>query len=327
MPLPRRRAERRRLRRAVLRADTQRPAEPVTGTPSLRVLTGVVLDASPHLLVMRASGGEARVPMTDATTVWHGGRGGLAALRPGREVVVRTGGDGLSADRVWVDIGRVTGTILACGRDTVEVDMGPHRGRARVVLPPHALGPVLVRHPRMEPGYLFDVICVRSADGPRAVRPGTSQPGHRADQLADAFLRPAGPAAASGSAGATGGPVRGTATWFGGGEHGLAYPAVDPEGQAGGCADAPTGCAPLPVLSLGSEVAVRNECTGRAATVPVVECGCVAARYCDRCVECGVSPRGRVAELSAAVFAALGGDLENGCFNATVQPAIGDARW
>ncbi|MGI5166266.1 hypothetical protein ACQEU3_18095 [Spirillospora sp. CA-253888] len=319
MPLPRRRAERRRLRRAVLKAEPQGRAAPVTGAPSLRVLTGLVLDASPHLLVVRTPGGEARLPMTEATTIWHGGHGGLAALRPGREVVVRAGGDGLAADRVWVDIGRVTGTILACGRDTVEVDMGPHRGRAHVVIPPPALGPVLVRHPRMEPGYLFDVVCVRSADGPRAVRPGTSQPGHRADHMADALPGPGG--------GAVGGPVRGTATWFGGGERGLAYPAVDPEGQAGGCADAPAGCVPLPVLSLGSDVAVRNECTGRAATVPVVECGCVAARYCDRCVECGVSPRGRVAELSAAVFAGLGGDLENGCFNATVQPAIGDAPW
>ncbi|WP_067485533.1 hypothetical protein [Actinomadura hibisca] len=323
MPLHRRRAERRRLREAVLGSEPRQPAPPVAGTPSLRVLTGLVLDASPHLLVVRTPAGEARLPMTGATTVWHGGRGGLAALRPGREVVVRVGGDGLAAERVWVDAGRVTGTILACGRDTVEVDMGPHRGRAHVVIPPHALGAVLVRHPRMEPGYLFDVICVRSPDGPRAVRPGTSQPGHRADQMADAAL----PGHVGGPAGPAGGPSRGTATWFGGGEYGMAYPAVDPEGQAGGCADAPAGCVRLPLLSLGSDVAVRNECTGRAATVPVVECGCVAARYCDRCVECGVSPRGRVAELSAAVFVGLGGDLENGCFNATVQPAMGDARW
>src|SRR5690606_11795947 len=98
-------------------------------------------------------------------------------------------------------------------------DMGPHRGRAHVVIPPRSLGRILVRHPRLEPGYLIDVICVGSPDGPRAVRPGTSQPGYRADDLA--APEPAAPVP---------GVPRGTATWFGsaGGEapDGAAYPAV-----------------------------------------------------------------------------------------------------
>jgi hypothetical protein len=55
------------------------------------------------------------------------------------------------------------------------------------------------------------------------------------------------------------------------------------------------------------------------ATLPVIECGCVAARYCDRCVECGTSPRGRLAELTPAAFVALGGDLDAGCFNAVLR--------
>lgn len=307
MPLPRRRGHARRRRRAAVLGA---PPPPPDHQRSLRALGGTVLDASPHLLVLRTSGGEERLAMTPATTVWHGGRGGLAALRPGRSAIVRSAPGGLGADRVWVDIGRVAGTILACGRDTVEVDMGPHRGRAQVVIPPHALGRVLVRHPRLEPGYLFDAICVRSPDGPMAVRPSTSQPGNRADDLA-----PPGPGA----------PVpdvlHGTATWFGSPEDapGATYPAVDAEGGAGGCAGAPAGCVALPYLSLGSEVAVRNECTGRGGTVTVVECGCTAARYCDRCVECGTSPRGRIVELTPAAFAGLGGDLEAGCFNAVVR--------
>ncbi|MFI0369371.1 hypothetical protein ACH35V_15925 [Actinomadura sp. 1N219] len=337
-PAQRRGASRRRLRASVLGT----PADaglPERAERPLDAASGIVLDASPHLLVLGTDGGEARgtemrFAMSEATPVWHGGRGGLAALRPGRSVVVRpkdaglvadgTGRDGTSrgasiADRIWVDIGRVAGTILACGRDAVDVDMGPHRGRTRVVIPPRALERVLVRHPRLEPGYLIDVICVRSPDGPRAVRPGTSQPGYRADDLAAPEVAAPVPDV-----------LRGTATWFGGlddppmdgagAADGAAYPAVDSEGDAGGCAAAPSGCVAFPYLSLGSDVVVHNECGGRAAPVPVVECGCMAARFCDRCVDCGASPRGRIVELTPAAFAGLGGDLETGCFNAAVRP-------
>lgn len=426
MPPPHRRgASRRRRRAAVLGVAT---GEGAAERP-LDVVTGIVLDASPHLLVLGTAGGEIRLAMSGTTTVWHGGRGGLAALRPGRSVIVRLkdgvpgtdttarvaprnaigidggprgpsaprntisgdttapetaatrntigtettaqgtaatrntigadttapgasatrnaiggdtiapaaaatrntiGGNGTAGgtatprtlrsafgvDRVWVGIGRVTGTILACGRDAVEVDMGPHRGRAHVMIPPRALERVLVRHPRLEPGYLLDVICVESPGGPQAVRPGTSQPGYRADDLAAPEVGAPVP-----------GVLRGTATWFGGLGHpgvdaadGAAYPAVDSEGDAGGCGDAPSGCVAFPYLSLGSEVVVQNECERRAAAVPVVECGCVASRYCDRCVECDTSPRGRLLELTPAAFVRLGGDLEAGCFNATVRP-------
>ncbi|OLT13691.1 hypothetical protein BJF79_19915 [Actinomadura sp. CNU-125] len=289
------------------------------------VRAGTIVDATARALVLDIAGTSVRIGMDQDVRVWHGGRGDLAALRPGRRAIVRVGGgapdgDGGRADRVWVDIERVAGTITACGRDTVEVDMGPHRGRARVVIPPHALGTVQVRHPRMQPGYLFDVICVGSPDGPLAVRPGTSQPGYRVADLA--APEPAAPVP---------GTLHGTVTWFGGlaAPAGAAYPAVDPEGHAGGCADAPAPCVAMPYLSLGSAVVVRNECDGRERSVPVIECGCVAARFCDRCTECGASPRGRVAELTPAAFVALGGELDAGCFNSTVRPMIGGraARW
>lgn len=359
MPPPQRRgASRRRLRAAVLGTPAG-GGVPEGAKRPLDAVSGIVLDASPHLLVVGTADGETRFAMSEATPVWHGGRGGLAALRPGRNVIVRardtghpsdaivsddsppdgTTPDGTTpagaasrpsrsvfgADRVWVDICRVAGTILACRKDAVEVDMGPHRGRARVVIPPSALERVLVRHPRLEPGYLIDVICVRSSGGPWAVRPGTSQPGYRADDLAAPEIGAPVP-----------GVLRGTATWFGGlhdgpgvdGEgaaDGAAYPAVDSEGDAGGCADAPSGCVAFPYLSLGSDITVRNECGGRAAPVPVVECGCVAARFCDRCVDCGASPRGRIVELTPAAFVGLGGDLEAGCFNAVVRPGAPSA--
>ncbi|GLW64767.1 hypothetical protein Arub01_30110 [Actinomadura rubrobrunea] len=172
-PSHRRAARRRRHRDAVLGASPGEVAAPSGGGP-LRAVAGTVLDASPHLLVLDADGGEVRVPMTPATSVRRAGREDPEALRPGRHAVVRPAADGLGADRIWVDILRVTGTILTCRRDAVEVDMGPHRGRAHVVIPPHVLGRVLVRHPRLEPGHLIDVLCVRSPEArtrsPRAAR-------------------------------------------------------------------------------------------------------------------------------------------------------------
>ena len=64
--------------------------------------------------------------------------------------------------------------------------------------------------------------------------------------------------------------------------------------------------------------------------LPVSGCAATAQIFCDRCVTCGTSPRGRVADLPMASFVALGGDLERGCFNATVSlgsPALSrDAR-
>jgi hypothetical protein len=297
---------RRRHRAAVLGGFA--PVRSAAGQPPLASVSGTVLDASPHLLVLRTHrDGERRLPMSESTAIWYGGRAGPHALRPGRQVIVRPTPDGLVADRIWVDIVRVIGTIVACGNETVEVDAGPHRGRLNVLIPSRSLGRVLVRHPRFEPGYLFDVIGVRSPDGPLAVQPGTSQPGYRADHVTPPM--------------ATGAPVgvlRGTATWFDQGGRGAAYPALDAEGQAGGCPDAPVSSAGLPYLSRGSDLLVRNACADRSAIVSVVECGCVAARYCDRCVECGTSERGRIVELTAASFVDLGGDLDAGCFNVMV---------
>lgn len=305
------------LRRLRSRAVFDLPAPPAGAVPDAppRAVRGTIVDASPHLLVLDTAAGEpVRLPMAPTTSVWHGGRSGPQALTPGREAIVRLDADGSVAERVWVDITRVTGTILSCDRDgrQVEVDGGPHRGRTLLTIPEDALRRVLVRHPMLEPGYLMDVICVRSPDGPRAVRPGTSQPGHPADRIVPAPADAPSPQTVQGSATWFDGPAAGRAA-------GAAYPAVDPEGDAGGCADAPQGCAPLPCLSRGSVLIVRNECSGRALKVPIVECGCVAARYCDRCVECGTSPRGRIVELTSVGFAALGGDLDAGCFNVTLD--------
>jgi hypothetical protein len=74
----------------------------------------------------------------------------------------------------------------------------------------------------------------------------------------------------------------------------------------------------LPYLSVGSVLRIRNDCSGLSRLLPVTSCGATARLFCDRCVSCGTSRKGRIADLSMAAFVELGGDLEAGCFNATM---------
>jgi hypothetical protein len=89
-------------------------------------------------------------------------------------------------------------------------------------------------------------------------------------------------------------------------------PAVDPHAVG-------LGCVRLPYLSVGSVLTVRNDCTGLSAPLPVTSCGASARLFCDRCVECRTSPRGRIADLTMSAFVQLGGLLEKGCFNASLD--------
>ena len=66
-------------------------------------------------------------------------------------------------DRIWAQVGRVTGTIIEReGPATLLVDEGPAKGRKIVMIAPEAAGRIQVRFPRLEPGYLIDVIGARS---------------------------------------------------------------------------------------------------------------------------------------------------------------------
>jgi hypothetical protein len=290
---------RRRMRDAVLG-----PPEHIEGRAGLepvRATEGVIVDGGPHLLVLAtAQDGEVRVPMSEATTIWYGGTSDLTALRPGRRAIIRLG-DGVG-ERIWIDIVRVNGVILELSKDRIEVDTGPHRGRRSLLVPGKAMQRIQIRHPQMSPGALIDVIGVQLDGEAVGMFPASPQaPGGHAD--------PVDPAR----------PLRGTATWFPAprGLRGIAYPAVDPRGDAGGCGNA--AATSLPYLSVGAAPYVKNDCTGRGARLSVVECGCMATRFTDRCVRCGVSPRGRIAELTPAAFVDLGGDLDKGCFNATIR--------
>lgn len=102
-------------------------------------------------------------------------------------------------------------------------------------------------------------------------------------------------------------------------EDGVRYPALDPETACLEQRLAAAGCPRLPCLSVGSLLEVRNECTGSTRVLPVSGCAVTAQIFCDRCVTCGTSPRGRIADLPMTSFVAMGGELERGCFNATVS--------
>jgi hypothetical protein len=104
-----------------------------------RAIEGVIVDASPHVIVLaRTDGSEARLPMSATASIWYDGKAELAALRPGRHAVVRpTEAGGLAAERIWVDVARVTGVITGRVGNRFEVDAGPHRGQLTVTVPDH----------------------------------------------------------------------------------------------------------------------------------------------------------------------------------------------
>jgi hypothetical protein len=280
------------------------------------VVTGTVLDVSPHILVVADAHGERRFSLPTDTAAWRGGQVPPTALRAGDQVVVRIRpGRRDVADKMWARIGRVTGTIVERHNDSLLVDEGATKRPQVVLIPPGTSSRIQVRFPQLEPGHLVDVIGMRRGAALEALLPATSQPTYRADQVAR--LPPMN--------GLTEDTITGSATWHEptgpASAEGVAYPAIDP---ASGCAEAAAaepGGTPMPYLAVGSMLLVRNDCTGAARVLPVTGCGAVARLFRDRCLTCGTSPRNRIADLTMASFVGLGGDLEKGCFNATI--AIG----
>jgi len=231
--------------------------------------------------------------------------------------------------------GRVTGTIVEQKRPTsLLVDEGPAKGRRIVLIGPGAAGRIQVRFPKLEPGYLIDVIGLKHDGYLQALIPATSS----------LPTGPAHPPAAPMVSGHVPDPASGTAVWHEPGRKpenllGLAYPALDPEtscehagpgpsacsgdlnpgrGVRGGSARTGPGCVRLPYLSVGSQVRMRNDCAERTRIVPVTSCGG------DR--PAVLRPLRHVRDLAQrpdrgphhAAFVELGGALEVGCFNATM---------
>jgi hypothetical protein len=284
------------------------------------VATGVLAEVRADEIAVYSERGTEFFGVSPATVTWLGARASPSALRPGDPVIVRhltVGGAAAArkhAERIWARAGRVTGTIVAA--DGLEFLVDTHRNDRspqRVVIPPASARQIQVRFPRLAPGYLLDVIGTRHGDHLLAVAPATAQPPYHAGHSPRPPLV-GGPVPM---------PISGAAVWHEPDDEppgllGLAYPAIDPEGGAQ-AADGGTGCVRLPYLSLGATVRIRNECTERAAVLPVTSDGTMAREFCDRCVECGTSPKGRVADLTMAAFVGLGGNLEDGCFNATLR--------
>jgi hypothetical protein len=346
------------------------PRDPV-GPPDRdrvpRAIIGQVVDVSPHVLVIATEHAEERFALTADATAWRGRRTEPAAIRLGDHAIVRRHASGRDVvDRIWANIGRVTGIIVQRHGDTVHVDGGDGRPPHVLVIPSQAAGRIQVRFPRLQPGYLIDIIGLRHDGYLEALVPAGPQPAYRADHVP-------GPALISGHLPAA---IRGSAVWHEPGREradlaGLAYPAVDelagpvlqpypavsafpalPPGQrpiaphvpvhhAPGLPPYPvarqhpmgwppddlptldlqagTGCVSLPYLSVGSRLRVHNDCTGDARVLPVTGASPTARLFCDRSTACGPSPRGRVADLTVASFVELGGELDQGNFNATIE--------
>ena len=297
-------------------------ADPATVTfaaasPVPRAVFGTVRDISPHMLVLATDAGESRITLAANATAWRGAPVDPAAVRPGDRAVVRLRPRQRGvADRIWANIGRVTGTIVDRDADSLLIDEGATKPRQVVTIPARSATRIQVRFPNLEPGYLIDVIGLRGRGAVEAQLPATSQPAYPASRI---------PAAAMVTSRPPQGTISGSATWHESSDEpagllGLTYPALDPEA---GCAENPVGgdvpgFVRLPYLAVGSQVMIRNDCTGSSQTLPVTGCAAVARLFNDRCVTCGTSPRGRVADLSLASFVALGGELDRACFNATI---------
>jgi hypothetical protein len=282
-----------------------------------RTVCGTVVDVGPHVLVIGDADYEQRFILTPDAVAWRGGLLEPAAIRQGDSVVVRLRcGHRDVADRIWANIGRVTGVIAERTGDELLIDEGATREPQLVVLDRQAAGRIQVRFPTLEPGFLVDIIGSRHGDELVGLIPATSQPSYPAGQIPATPLISGRPPRA----------ITGSATWHeprneAPGVLGVSYPALDPET---GCAeDTATGgrqgYGRMPYLAMGSVLHIRNDCTGSDCLVPVTGCAPIARLFNDRCVTCGTSPRGRVADLTMATFIALGGELERGCFNATLS--------
>jgi hypothetical protein len=312
-------ARRRLLKSAFFQPEPAPDPEPVD-RHVFRAVTGTILDISPHYVTIGNAGAERRFALTADASAWRGEPLDPSALTPGDEAIIRIRpSQSAIADRIWANIGRVCGIIVESDAERLVVTEGAMRKPKIVVISPLASVRIKVRLPNLRPGYLVDIIGVWRQDELHGLIATSPQPTYRSDHIPS--RQPVG--------GRIPDAINGSAVWHDPTEEpygvlGIYYPAVDP---TAGCAeDSAARVAPgqamafreLPYLAIGSALHVRNECTGIAWTLPVTGCAPIARLFNDHCVTCKTSPRGRIADLTLASFIALGGELEQGCFNATL---------
>ncbi|WP_046471845.1 hypothetical protein [Allosalinactinospora lopnorensis] len=308
---------RRRLTAALLGAEAALPPDQLTD----RAARGRLIGVSEQTLHLATPAGEESFPFTGTTSFWRGGDAAPNELHPGDDVVLRYAADGSRvAEQVWAQMARVTGVISSSHEETVQVDIGHDRPSATVVIPYRVSGRMRVRHPVLEPGYLFDAIGVWRDGEVHAVLPATTQPPYSVRQ---APRRPLAYERRS--------QVSGMVSWYDPAlGHatdvnplarlvGAAYPALDSASDCGDGCERRQSCLPLPLMSLGTTFSLRNDYTGDTAVLPIVACGAASAHFCDRCAAGAPGERGRLAQLTLLSFVGLGGTPTAGCFNATMR--------
>src|SRR5262249_7932286 len=127
------------------------------------------------------------------------------------------------ADRIWANIGRVTGRIVDCDSGSMLVDEGATKGQRQVVIPRNAIGRIQVRYLNLRPGYLIDIIGIRRRDYLEGLIPVTPQFPYRSDHVV--------PDRAGG--GRLSETIAGSAIWHDSADElygvlGISYPAIDP---------------------------------------------------------------------------------------------------
>lgn len=285
-----------------------------------RTVTGTIIDISPHFVTIGDGVGQRRLALTADATAWRGESLEPSALIPGDEAVIRiVPSQSAIADRVWANIGRVCGTILESDSNRLLVAECALKPPRVVVISPLARVRITVKLPNLRPGYLIDIIGVRRRGVLHGLIATNPQPPYRSDHLP--------PRAQIG--GRLPESISGCAVWHDPtdepyGVLGVFYPAVEPGARCAEDAAAKIGPGQaqtyreLPYLAIGSALHVKNECTNVGLTLPVTGCAPISRLFNDHCLACKRSPRGRIADLTLASFVALGGELEQGCFNATL---------
>src|SRR6201994_2070573 len=166
--------------------DLSAPGTYAVNSSATHAVIGTVLDVSPHILVLQTAAGEERLTLAASTAAWRGGPVAPAALKQGdRAIVKRNYVRNAVADRIWAEIGRVTGTIVERDAGTLLVDEGTEQGRKILVIPEQASGRIQVRFPRLQPGYLVDVIGLRPPGFVEGPIPAPSPPPVRAAPAAE----------------------------------------------------------------------------------------------------------------------------------------------
>lgn len=285
-----------------------------------RAVTGQILDVSAHFITIGRAGHEQRFALTADATAWRGWPLEPSAVRPGDEAVIRLAPSRSGvADRIWSSIGRVCGTIVDRDSSGLLVAERATTKLQAIVLSDKAWAKIRVRFPNLRPGYLIDVIGLRRGEVLEATVPATYQPPYLASRVIQA---PSSTEPLTES-------ITGSAVWHEPADEpygvlGLGYPAVDPsvscveDSAATTIPDRAASYRQLPYLAVGTSLRVRNECSHLSWTLPVTSCAPIARLFNDHCATCRTSPRGRVADLTLASFVALGGELQDGCFNATL---------